>query len=368
MEKIAFFKAITYGNHEQSTSQFLLEKVDHYFYLGGRKAKVIRGKTEGNSQGVELVNVSISLLEMALKIASYCTIVIPTLFLVAKTILRSRHKFHLIVDRERIPNSQPVLLQVENNRKLCSAELIRLFWEQHIQSFKICHGTSSLYYKHFKEKGISASYPEALENLIAKVRKLWRDHEHEFIPRTDYFRMFEYRYDKARQKGEVTLSFSANEWVTKEFTTGARRGGEWIRELRNFLSEASTKKEVFSVEEQKTLLETEALMDLILSAPPMQVKVAAGCPDLELAPIFAMYTSPSLLLSLRKFENYIKLHCPQWEVPDELLDYMNTSLLPELKSEKERIKTHYELILHSPIQPQYLEFEFIKENSITLAK
>lgn len=355
---VSFFDAISYGNNHKSTGQFLLEKVDGYFYLGGKKAEVIMGHTKGNSEGVNLRNVtSPSLLEIALKIASYCTIAIPALMLVAKIILRSIYKFHFISNPTQTPQNHAVNLrtsQVENISDHSPVELIQLFWEQHIRSFKISHGTTSLYHKHFKDHGISSSYPVALENTIAKFRAVWANHEHDITHRTGYFRDFERRYDQAREKQEVAVSFSAQASITQEYTTGARHGGEWVRELRHFLREASVKKNVLSLDEQRTLLETESLIDVMSSVPPMIVKINAGCPNLR--NIFGWH---SLFRPLDEFIDYIKLHCEGWQDPGTLSKYMNTILLPQLEDEKERHRTKYEITLHNVIHADHLEFEFV---------
>jgi len=93
---------------------FLLEKVDSYFYLGGKKAKIEPGYTKGNSEGVCLVDSKSSL--TALKVASYFTVVIPLLMLVAKSILRSNYDFYLlhrekvsIIDLSSTPPTKPTM-------------------------------------------------------------------------------------------------------------------------------------------------------------------------------------------------------------------------------------------------------------------
>lgn len=353
MSKLNFFNAISYGNFSKSTPQFLLEKVDHYFYLGGRKAQVILGHAEKNNEGVIFVDANLSLLEKALKIASYCTIVIPTLMFVAKIALRTAFQFHFI-DNQLFKNYPLHLYTSENIEASPSVKLIRLFWEQHVYSFKINHGTTSLYYQHFKKNGISTCYPQALENLILKIRKVWADYEIEITPRTRYFKDFEFRYDQARQNNIVTVSFSAQSSITQEFTTGARHGGEWMRELRHFLREASTKNHVLSTEEQQTLLEAQSLIEIMNSVSPMIVKINAGCPDLNLT-----FETNSLLIPLQKFIGYVKTHCQNWQDPQQVSDYMRTKLLPELDAEKRGLAAKYEITIDNAVRPEYLEFEFI---------
>lgn len=353
MSKVNFFISINYGTLAKSAPQFLLEKVDHYFYMGGRKAQVILGYAEKNNEGAILVDANISLLEKALKIASYCTVVIPTLMFVAKIVLRTAHRFHLI-DNQLFKNYPIHLYASANIEASPSAKLIRLFWEQHIYSFKINHGTTSLYYQHFKNHGISTHYPQALENLITKIRKVWADHEIAITPRTRYFKDFEFRYDQARQNNTVTVSFSADSSITQQFTTGARHGGEWIRELRHFLREASIKSYLLSTEEQQTLLEAQSLIEIMSSVSPMIVKINAGCPDLN-----NRFGRNSLLIPLQKFMDYVKAHCQNWQDPQQVSDYMRMTLLPKLDDEKGNLAARYEITIDNVIHPDYLEFEFI---------
>lgn len=96
MTSIKFFTPVNYGDHCQTLAQFALEKVDAYFYLGGRKAQVIPGHRQGKSEGTVLFDENASFFKTALKVATYFTLVIPALMLVAKVILRWTHPFHLI--------------------------------------------------------------------------------------------------------------------------------------------------------------------------------------------------------------------------------------------------------------------------------
>ncbi len=103
MDKISFFTAVSCDNSSNSTRMFLLEKVDSYFYLGGRKVKIDPGYTKGNVKGVYLVHSNSSL--TALKVASYFTIVLPLILLIAKAILRANYDFYLIpIPRETVSN------------------------------------------------------------------------------------------------------------------------------------------------------------------------------------------------------------------------------------------------------------------------
>ena len=56
MNKINFFIPVNYGNTPKSTGQFLLEKADNYFYLGGKKAEVLPIHNKDSGEIVKLVN------------------------------------------------------------------------------------------------------------------------------------------------------------------------------------------------------------------------------------------------------------------------------------------------------------------------
>src|SRR4029077_14838941 len=95
MDKVSFFTPVDYGSHPKTLFQCCLEKIDAYFYLGGRKVRVIPGVMEKNSQGVEWVSGRSSMLATLVKIASYFTIILPLIMLAAKAVLRSGQDFHI---------------------------------------------------------------------------------------------------------------------------------------------------------------------------------------------------------------------------------------------------------------------------------
>lgn len=102
MPKLNFFTAVTYQIPPQSTTSFLLEKVDSYFYLGGKKALVIQGRTKTGQEKVILSEAQSSLLARVGKVLSYFTVIIPLIMLIAKAVLRSRHSFKLIDPKQKI--------------------------------------------------------------------------------------------------------------------------------------------------------------------------------------------------------------------------------------------------------------------------
>ena len=96
MEKVGFFTAVSFKDQPRSPMQSLLELVDSYFYLGGRKAFVISGYTQQGREGVILKKDSPAFLMTALKVISYSTGALPVILLISKVILRSIYTFHLI--------------------------------------------------------------------------------------------------------------------------------------------------------------------------------------------------------------------------------------------------------------------------------
>ncbi len=90
MSDINFFTAVSYNN-PKTHGQAFREKVDSYFYLGGRKAKVI--SIDDKSESVKLVDSQASMLTTALKITSYFTIILPLIMLGLKAALRSSHDY-----------------------------------------------------------------------------------------------------------------------------------------------------------------------------------------------------------------------------------------------------------------------------------
>lgn len=121
MNKISFFTAVCYEYKPQSIKKFLLEKVDGYFYLGGKKAQVIISEDLDQNQKarkVVFVDNKVSMLSTALKIASYCTIIVPLIMLVAKAILRSNYNF--AIDKKVSPLDKTKNDTTSNNQETVS--------------------------------------------------------------------------------------------------------------------------------------------------------------------------------------------------------------------------------------------------------
>jgi hypothetical protein len=92
---LSFFTPVDYGDQPKSFTQSILESVDHYFYLGGRKAQVIPGMQNGK-QLVELVDGSQTLFKTCLKVASYFTLVLPLILGAVKLVLRALNSYEIV--------------------------------------------------------------------------------------------------------------------------------------------------------------------------------------------------------------------------------------------------------------------------------
>ncbi|MCH9608479.1 MAG: hypothetical protein S4CHLAM45_10550 [Chlamydiales bacterium] len=324
---VGFFTPITYNN-PCSCREHFLGKVDAYFYLGGLKAEVIL-ESEGRNE-VKLVEGSSSLLSTSLKIVSYCTVIIPLVILAFKVALRSFETFHIQQEDQRIKG----------------------FWEEHIASFYIAHGTTSLFHTHFKTYGISSCYPPALADIITRIRNVWENHKEDIVEKTNYFKWFEERYDKANSSQQVEISFTADPFRQQEYTRGARGGGgEWIRELKHFISnvEQSTHRTVLTADEAETVLEMEMLIEAMQQAPSMLVKV----------PYFVAFGKGNLC-SFERFKEKVQKECPNWKSDQTLEHYLNETVFPQLQNTKTSIKNAYECVVQVPIDPQHLDFEVIE--------
>jgi hypothetical protein len=96
MNQISFFTPIV-AYENAPFSQKVLSAVDHYFYLGGRRAHVIEDAMERGKRGVLLEEGRApSFFITAIKVTSYCTLVLPALALIAKALLRAFHQFYVI--------------------------------------------------------------------------------------------------------------------------------------------------------------------------------------------------------------------------------------------------------------------------------
>jgi hypothetical protein len=102
MSKVDFFTPIVFDvafNSVISGSEILLDVVDSYFYLGGKQVCAVSGniKDNGSTRAYRVQNPpQPSLFTTALKVASYFTLVLPLIMLVAKAVLRSMHHIEIV--------------------------------------------------------------------------------------------------------------------------------------------------------------------------------------------------------------------------------------------------------------------------------
>ena len=101
MHKVGFLKAVSFGDQPHTCVQSLIEIVDDYFYWGGKKAVVIAGHTENGRESTLLIE-GTPVIDTALKVLTYFTIVAPLVMLAAKFILRSIYTFYLIDIRQEL--------------------------------------------------------------------------------------------------------------------------------------------------------------------------------------------------------------------------------------------------------------------------
>lgn len=97
---IIFFTAAKYVQKDKTFGQSFLETVDNYFFLGGKKAHVI--KIKDDQEKVVLSKTKSSKFARACKFISYFTVIIPLVMLTTKAILRATHNFHLIDPKKKL--------------------------------------------------------------------------------------------------------------------------------------------------------------------------------------------------------------------------------------------------------------------------
>jgi len=99
---ISFFTPVYRSN--SSTMQGLVEG---YFHLSGETAYVV-DQVEQADLGVVVFHEKGSLFMTALKIASYFTLFVPILMLVAKAVLRSSHRYHIIDVKQQLEEGMEI--------------------------------------------------------------------------------------------------------------------------------------------------------------------------------------------------------------------------------------------------------------------
>jgi|GEM_PF-2256524 len=95
MDNVSFWTPVCFDKSDRSNRESFVETVDSYFYLGGRKAKVISKQSGQTNQEAHLIDGSSSRWKSAAKIASYFTIILPVIMLAIKYLLRSNSNFYV---------------------------------------------------------------------------------------------------------------------------------------------------------------------------------------------------------------------------------------------------------------------------------
>jgi hypothetical protein len=104
-ENVGFFTPIRYSGQKTFVQSFC-ECVDDYFYLGGKVAHVISGQLQNGSQGVQIEEAGQAhYLLCAIKVASFATLIIPTIIFFLKLAFRWNYPFHVI--QKSLPADTP---------------------------------------------------------------------------------------------------------------------------------------------------------------------------------------------------------------------------------------------------------------------
>jgi hypothetical protein len=97
INSVNFFTPICFDQLEKSWSETFLEAADGYFTISDERACVFAGQDVDGSKPTIMDNIEpTSFVWTALKVASYFTLVLPLIVLVAKVALRITHSFHLV--------------------------------------------------------------------------------------------------------------------------------------------------------------------------------------------------------------------------------------------------------------------------------
>lgn len=95
MSSVGFFTALRFENKDLTCRQTLTQKVDSYFYFGGRHAKVLQGSTRDGKDVAFLAQGSTSKMVQVAIIVSFFTVIIPLVLLLAKVLLRLTNRIQI---------------------------------------------------------------------------------------------------------------------------------------------------------------------------------------------------------------------------------------------------------------------------------
>ena len=111
MSEINFFTPIYYGAHANSTKEKALQNIDNYFYICGKKAVVIPGRTDDGKEKVMLQSTKFSIGAMLKTIGialSIFTVIIPFIMLISKAALRSSHSYKIMDPKKELEKGNNV--------------------------------------------------------------------------------------------------------------------------------------------------------------------------------------------------------------------------------------------------------------------
>jgi hypothetical protein len=121
-----FFIPIVYTDGPKTLSDFLLEKVDRYFYLGGKKAYVIQKFSKSGQQKCVLGESDCTSLEKVAKLASCASIVIPVFMLIARVCLHLFYRFKYVDPRQKIEKNMENVDQIVDKVKFLLPSILKL--------------------------------------------------------------------------------------------------------------------------------------------------------------------------------------------------------------------------------------------------
>ncbi len=135
MLSIRFFSPITYEKENTTGSERALERVEEYFYLGGKfRVSLFEEKLEGGSSRLYAMQNSLDRhrpwTNVAIKVVSYCTVVLPLVALLAKAALR----YYLGVYSIKLKGEFAFASNIENKLPLDLLRLVVPFLEETDQS------------------------------------------------------------------------------------------------------------------------------------------------------------------------------------------------------------------------------------------
>lgn len=174
MTTINFFTPILHKDPKTCIEQ-MIDGVEDYFTLGGRKVYEITGKWVGKSREVALHNIDKNKIGRvilgAIKIISYMTVVLPLIMLMLKLSFRESHKFHIKKAERQIPVAQEIL-GTKRPEKGTTADLMNTFtkaWNSQQKSFEFSSKDFNL-----------GKFTEQLEQHAQQFKKEGINHDHHF--------------------------------------------------------------------------------------------------------------------------------------------------------------------------------------------